>query len=253
MPGPSFEKKLCLFALFALGVAAAAGGGVYYIMHQQVRQQPIDSYYKAIYVLQRLSGPAAQERENVPARVPYLDETGSLLHHPDTIQVLQRVAADLAAIGRSRPKAPLFEAHARLALGEREHAVLLLTRYVVENEYQARHYALLCENLHALEDYTALLLISREWAVRDASCREDRAYYLWAALHNLGRYADAVRSLQEQPCLGWRAGVYEAKSLLAQGYDDQAEKLIMTTGQRFPGNLPQIRRLWEMIREQDVV
>jgi len=167
---------------------------------------------------------------------------------------LRRIAADLAAAGRSYPKAPLFEAYARLALGEREHAAALLTRYVVENEYQARHYALLCENLYVLGDYISLLLISREWAARDSSCWEDRAYYLWAALHNMGRYADAARSVQgQEDCLGWRAGVYEAKSLLADGHIDQAESLVIRTEQRFPDQVLQIHRLWEQLRVQDVV
>ena len=251
----STGKNVCFFALFALGIAAVVGGSLYYlVLHTSGRHQPDDSYYRAVYVLQRLGGPAAFEQENVPARVRYLDATESLLHHPDTIQVLRRVAADLAAVGRSRPKAPLFEAHARLALGEREYAAALLTRYVVENEYKARHYALLCENLYALGDYISLLLISREWAARDSSCREDRAYYLWAALHNLGRYADAARSVQgQEDCLGWRAGVYEAKSLLAAGHINQAESLVILTVQRFPGHALQIRRLWEQLRVQDTV
>jgi len=248
-------KIIGFFALFALGIAAIAGGGIYYLVfHTPGRQQPEDSYYRAVYVLQRLGGPAALEQENIPVRVRYLDATESLLHHPDTIQVLRRIVADLAAIGRSRPKAPLFEAHARLALGEREHAAALLTRYVVENEYHARHYALLCENLYVLGNWTSLLLISREWAARDASCRADRAYYLWAALHNLGRYADAARSVQgQEDCLGWRAGVYEAKSLFEDGHIDQAERLIALTKQRFSDYVLQIRRLWEQLRVQDIV
>jgi len=251
-------KKACFLALFALGIAAVAaiaGVKLYtHVLHPPGRQQPEDSYYRAVYVLQRLGGPAAFEQEPVPARVPYQDATESLLHHPDTIQVLWRLAADLAAAHRDRPKAPLFEAYARLALGEREQAAALLTRYVVENEYQARHYALLCENLYALGDFISLLLISREWAGRDVSCREDQSYYLWAALHNLGRYADAVRSVQgQEDCLGWRAGVYAAKSLLEDGHGDQAESLVILTGQRFFDQVLQIRRLWEQLKAQDIV
>ena len=254
----SIRKKARLFALFALGIAALAalaGGGLYTLVFRTAGgQQPEDSYYRAVYVLQRLGGPAVLEQEKIPARVPYQDATESLLHHPDTIQVLRRLAADLAAANRDRSRASLFEAYARLALGEREQATALLTRYVVENEYTARHYALLCENLYALGDYTSLLLISREWSSRDASCREDRAYYLWATLHNLGRYADAARSVQgQEDCLGWRAGVYEAKSLLADGRSDQAESLVALTGQRFPDQTLQIRRLWEQLRVQDIV
>jgi hypothetical protein len=251
----STGKNVCFFALFVLGVAAVAGGSLYYfVVRGSGRGLPEDSYFRAVYVLQRLGGPAALEQEDIPARVPFQDATESLLHHPDTIQVLRRVAADLAEIGRSRPKAPLFEAYARLALGERDRAAALLTRYVVENEYKAHYYALLSENLYALADYTSLLLICREWAERDSSCLENRGYYLWAALHNLGRYADAARSVAGQShCLGWRAGVYEAKSLLAQGHKEQAESLIARTEQRFPGELLQIRRLWVQLRDRDTV
>ena len=253
MPLSSTGKKLCLFTLFALGIAAVAGGSLYTLaLNPSGRQQSEDSYYRAVYVLQRLGGPAALEQENVPVRVPYQDATESLLHHPDTIQVLRRLAADLA--GSSHAKAPLFETYARLTLGEREQAAALLTRYVVENEYQAKHYALLCENLYALGDTISLLLISREWATRDTSCREDRTYYLWVALHNLGRYADAAQSVQgQEDCLGWRAGVYAARSLLAEGYSDQAASLVALTGRRFPDQALQIRRLWEQLKAQDTV
>ncbi len=215
---------------------------------------PLESYYRAVYLLQRLGGPAAEEAEAVPGRVPYLDETESLAHHPDTIQVLQRAAEELAAAEGLRPKAPLFEAYARLALGERERAAQLLTRYVAVNSYEARHYALLCETLYSLSDYSSLLLICREWAERDAACREERAYYLWAALHNRGRYADAARSAAEgRACLGWRAEVYGAKSLFEAGDAGQAEKLVSELQVRFPEEARQIARLWELLRDKSAV
>lgn len=255
MPLSSTHKTVCIVALLVLAAVVAAGAGLYHLMgYGKGAPMPLESYYRAVYVLQHLGGPAAEELEDIPAGVRYLDETESLLHHPDTIQVLQRVADDLAEARRSRPKAPLFEAYARLSLGERERAVSLLTRYVVENEYQARSYALLCENLYALSDYTSLLLICREWAERDATCLENRAYYLWAAMHNLGRYADAARGVAGQGrCLGWRADIYEAKSLAASGHRGQAENLVSGTLARFPEEARQIRRLWEQLRDRESV
>ena len=213
-----------------------------------------EEYYRAVYVLQSLGGPAVEEEEAIPSRVPYLDETESLLHHPDKILVLQQVADMLAAADGSRPKAPLFEAYARLALGERERAAALLTRYVIENDYSARHYSLLCENLYSLQDNTSLLLICREWAERDSICLENRAHYLWAVLHNLGRYADAARSAEgDAGCLGWRAGVYAAKSRHALGEAELAERLVQKTVARFPADRQQIRRLWDQLRDRGTV
>ena len=238
-----------------LGVTALMGSALYSRLALKPRNEVAqEEYYRAVYVLQSLGGPAAEEEEVIPPRVPYLDETESLLHHPDKILVLQQVADMLAAADGSRPRAPLFEAYARLALGERERAAALLTRYVIESEYSARHYSLLCENLYSLQDNTSLLLICREWAERDSICLENRAYYLWAVLHNLGRHADAARSAEKDAgCLGWRAGVYAAKSRHALGEAAQAEQLVQKTVARFPNDGLQIRRLWEQLKDRETV
>jgi tetratricopeptide (TPR) repeat protein len=203
-------------------------------------------------VLQRLGGPAAAETENIPRHVAFADETESLLHHSDKILVLQWVADALAKADQSLPKAPLFEAYARLALGERERAASLLMRYVAENEHNPGQYSLLCECLYDLSDFSSLLLICREWEERDPGCREDRSRYLWAALYTLGRHADAEASMQkEESCLGWQAGVYAAKAALATGKRSAAEKHLEHSLERFPDRSRSIRRLWEQIKGRE--
>lgn len=249
----STEKTARLLAVFLLCAVAAGGTGLHFLIGSgHGRRLPQDDYHKAVYVLQQMGGPAAEEQEAVPPGLAYLDAAESLLHHPDKIFALRRLAEDFAAAGPLRPKAPLFEAYARLALGERGRAAALLTRYVAENEYKARHYALLCETLCSLSEHTSLLLICREWAERDPGCLENRAYYLWTALHKLGRYPDAAKSVEgAEGCLGWRAGVYAATSLFAFGQKEKAESLVNRTADRFPERTSQIRRLWEQLRDRE--
>jgi hypothetical protein len=111
---------------------------------------------------------------------------------------------------------------------------------------------LLGECLYGLSDFSALLLICREWEERDRTCREDRSRYLWAALYTMGRFADAEAfMLKEESCLGWQAGVYAAKAALAAGRRGAAEKHLEDSLARFPGRSLSIRRLWEQIRDKD--
>lgn len=213
---------------------------------------PHERYYRAVFVLQSLGGPAAREPEDIPRRVINTDATESLLHHPDKIFVLAHVAEELAKARGDVPKAALFEACARLGLGERREAARLLADYVVESGYDAGHYALLCEVLDELGDYSSLLMISREWRGRDPSCRADRSRLTWAALHNLGRYYQAsAYALSREECLGWQAGVYAAKSLLAASGESEAEPVIEAALRLHPQDADRILLLWSQIKNKE--
>ena len=248
--GPAF---VC--ALIIGGLSLFAGAGVYWLMgYSAGGSVPGEAYYRAVYVLQRLGGPASSETEDIPRRVMYADATESLLHHPDKILVLKLIAEDLAKAGRDRPRAALFEAYARLGLGQKEEAVELLSRYVIESPYQAGHYALLCGVLAELNDDDSLLIMSLEWQERDSSCREDRIRSTWAALHNLGRYFDAgAYMLGQQECLGDRAKVYAAKSFLAAGQAREAEALLREAFEASPASSEQIQRFWNILKSMQRV
>lgn len=251
MPSQNVRPFAC--AAFFFSILLFAGGVVLYISQHSGRgAMPEESYYRAVYVLQSMGGLAAQERESIPSRVKYADATESLLHHPDKIMVLQTVADELSGAGRTRPRAALFEAYARLALGEKERAAALLMRHVVESEYDPAHYALLCECLYALSDDTSLLLICREWEEREPACREERTRLLWTALFNLGRLADAEEfAAKEEPCLGWQAGVYAAKAALEQAGEDAAELRLQGALRRYPQQGALALRLWERIKDKE--
>lgn len=207
-----------------------------------------ERYYRAVYVLQSLGGPAASEDEAIPGRVPYTDAAESLLHHPDKIFVLRHVADELAEARRQAPKAPLFEAYARIRLGEREEAARLLTAYVVDNEYSAEHYALLARLLRDLEDYASLLIICLEWRERDPSCRFERIHLTWTALYSLQRYTQAEGYIaSEGNCLGWRAQVYTARTALALGEQERSDGLLESALQQHAEKATRIRRLWERL------
>ncbi len=96
----------------------------------------MERYYRAVCLLQEMGGPARSEAVPIPRRVASCDATESLRHHPDKIFVLQTLADDLHSLGSSPPDAPLFEAYARLDLGERAKAADLLYSYVSTAPYQ---------------------------------------------------------------------------------------------------------------------
>ena len=135
--------------------------------------------------------------------------------------------------------------------GERREAVRLLEEYVVESDYDAGHYTLLSETLDEIGDYSSLLMISREWRERDPSCRNDRIRFTWAALHNLERYAQASNyAAGEGECLGWQAGVYAAKSLLASGGEREAKLAVETALRLHPQDADRILRLWNQLKDK---
>lgn len=248
--GPS---RLCI--LF-FGILLGLGGfGLYFFLDAPSGGRgPEARYYRAVYLLRSFGGPAAAEEESIPARVAYADETESLFHHPDKILVLRHVAEDLADLSPQIPRAALYEAYARLGLGERESAARLLMRYVVDAEYSPRHYALLCRILYEIRDYPSLLLMCREWSERDPECREDRDEYAFAAFYNLGRHADALRLARRQGhCLGGLAALYAAKALLAMGQEDQAEALLREALDPHSGQGEHLRRLWERLRDREIM
>ena len=245
--------RVYLFALVCV-VLLLTAGIVYVTGWSAGNTVPHERYYRAVFVLQSLGGPAARERVDIPRRVPYADATESLLHHPDKIFVLGHVAEELAQVRRDVPKAVLFEAYARLGLGERSEAARLLEEYVVESDYNADHYALLCEMLYDLGDYSSLLMLSREWRERDPSCRGDRTHFAWAALHNLERYAQAAEYMRTKgECLGWQAGVYAAKSVLALSGEREAGLAIDALVKRHADDAPQILRFWKQIKDKERV
>lgn len=210
---------------------------------------PLARYYRAVYVLQKLDENACKEDEEIPVRVMYSDATEDLLHHPDRILVLKHIAGELAQVRKEKPKALFYEACARLALGDRTATVKLLSAYVIDNTYNAGHYALLCRTLYELGDNKSLLLICREWNERAPDCHEGRLRFTWTAQFNLERYADARLLMQEaENCLGWRAVVYDAKAALAESGEREAKQLLEQGVAKYPGSAMQIMRMWNILK-----
>ena len=248
-------KKCSLYALVFASLSLIIAGGLYLLMeYSGGGAVPQEQYYRAVYVLQSFGGPACLEAEQIPRRVIASDDTESLLHHPDKILVLRHIADELAKTGREQPKAAYYEACARLALGDKESAADLLTRYVIDAKYNAGYYAMLCRNLYELGDYTSLLMMCQEWQERDAACREERIRFAWSALYNLGRYQQALRHMRDEGgCLGWEAGVYVAKTALALKGEAEAELMLEHALDRYAGNTMQILRLWNILKAKNRV
>ena len=108
--------------------------------------------------------------------------------------------------------------------------------------------------VYELGDYPSLLLICREWPDRYPDCRGERLRVAWAGLHNLGRYGRAQNHMRaDGACLGWRAAVYEAKSALSMEGTSAAENVLEREVKKYPENAPQIRRLWDILKEKNRV
>ena len=218
-----------------------------------------ERFFRAAFILKSLDNNARNHALVIPARTVQTDATESLLHHPDRIFVLRTLASELAAVQRTVPKALLYEAFARLALGEKPLGAELLARYVGETEYDAAQYRLLCRTLSEIRDYSTLHIICREWTARadgaglskgDAA---ERASLGWEAMHGLRRYAEARHYvLKETKHLGWRASVYAAQSSLAQGDEAGARQLINEAINAHKGSETEILRLWENVSSRTV-
>lgn len=249
------NAKCLAYILFLAVITFMAIAAAYLFLHRDTTAvKSRTSCLRAVHVLKSLGGPAATEQEAIPASVIYDDYTESLLHHTDKIMVLGLVAEDLAVCGRDYPKAALFEAYARLGLGEKETAARLLMRYVAMNPCNSEQYALLCRILYETEDATSLLLISREWAERDPGCRQERAKYIFIALFALGRFDDAEKVMREaETCMGWQAAPYAARAILAGGGERQAEILLDEGEKRYPDHADDIRRLWRRLQSRQQI
>lgn len=208
--------------LILLGMAALFGR---HLFSTQAEEPPEDRFLRAVYVLQKLGGPAAAEDVDMPWKIRVHDNTESLLHHSDKVFVRHLLAAELETLqAEGIEEAALFEAYVRADLGENARAKNLLIAYVAEHPYQNRHYVLLCSLLDKLKEYGTLRTICAEWRAKDAACLPERVTFTWLALCHLGRFAEARDfMLLNSDCLGWRHLVYAARAAQALGYDEEAD------------------------------
>jgi hypothetical protein len=203
-----------------LGMAVLFGR---YLFSTQAQEPPEDRFLRAVYVLQKLGGPAAAEVVDIPRRIRVHDDTESLLHHPDKVFVRHLLASELESLqAEGIGEAALFEAYVRADLGENTRARNLLIAYVAEHPYQPRHYILLCSLLEKRKEYGTLRIICAEWRAKDARCLPERVTFSWLALCHLGRFAEARDEvLRTGECLDWKRFVYAARAAHALG--DEAE------------------------------
>ncbi len=243
-----FVLLLCLFA----AVCAASCGKDFF--SKGTVDTPHDRYLRAIFVLQRIGCvPAEEETVRIAERIKRDDAAESLLHHPDKIFVLRSIALELADIGRDRdafPDAPLFEAYARMGLGEYAEARDLLLQHVVEHDYRSGRYGVLCRILEMLGDNETLLLIAAEWNERDPVCLPERTQYAWAARLRLKRYAEAKNlMLRNAPCMGPPAYVYAAAAARAEGSEEEARALLRAAKEKESPEAVEI--LWRRLTHEE--
>ena len=210
-------------------------------------------FLRAAYVLQHIDPNAATEKLEFPRAVARDDTVNGLLHHTDKVFVLQHLAQELEACTATSPKASLFAAYARLALGQQGEAARLLNSYVAEGPYNPNHYALLCEALSHAGEYALLYVTCLEWAERAEDCRKDRALFLWRALMHLERPDEAAENaLQASPCLGNEAQVYAARALWGAGKEAQALALVEGAAKAAPAERDKINLLWNRLQISSV-
>ncbi len=244
--------RLCLFRLSAPALALVLCLALMLCAHPSRAADRLSPesvrFYRAVYVLQSFGGPAAEEKVDIPAKIRRSDEAESLRFHPDRRLVLRRLADDLAALTPHLPVARLFEAYARLSLGDPK-AVHLLSDYISDAPYSARHYALLCDLLLRAGNAPELQLICREWLERDPSCRPDRALHTWNALISLQQFAEArALAVREAGCIGLPAPLYAAYAVEAQGDPRAAENIVRDLLAQHPGQEAYINDQWRRLR-----
>jgi hypothetical protein len=249
-------KRRLLPGILLAACLAAAVWGVFgpHLFSQGRGDPPEDRFLRAVYLLQQMGGPATEEPVDIPRRIRASDAAESLLHHPDAIFVLRTLANDLAELAaQGMERAVLFEAYARIGLGEPKAAGKLLARYVAEHPYEERHYARLCSLLEETGDYQTLLLISTEWRDRDPICRENRLIFTWLALCRTGRLVEAGNLMnREGICLGWRRHLYAARTSLATGRAGEADRLRALAKSSGDVRPEDIEVLWQSLLQMDV-
>jgi hypothetical protein len=249
-------KKRLLPGFLILAGLAAGMGGLFgpHLFSRGSGESPEDRLLRAVYILQRLGGPAREEIMDIPRRIRVADATESLVHHPDTVFVLRTLAGDLAGLAaEGLDQALLFEAYARMGLGQAETAAKLLARYVADRPYEERHYARLCSLLEETGDYQTMLLISTEWRDRDPVCRENRLIFTWLALCRTGRLTEARRLLERNgACLGWRQYLYAARTSLAAGQIGEADRLRDLAKDRSEASPEARELLWQRLMRMDL-
>lgn len=206
----------------------------------------LNRYYRAVAVLQTINEDAKQEKEEIPRAVFTQDETESLIHHADELYVYKVVADELSGLEQHIPRARLFGAYARLALGQRLEGTRLLMDYVTDiEEVVDRHYVMIVENLAALEDWTSVYIICLEWEEKKSQCSQIRTLYAWKALTELKRHEAALQMLaRNETCLGWKLPVYEAISTYSLGKAAQARQVLADGKKKYPQETGQIANLW---------
>lgn len=231
-----YSLSLCLIGLICFPACALCA------------QDPAEltRYYRAVAVLQRIDKLAKLENELIPSSIYDQDETESLIHHPDTLYVYQVVADELAQLEDHFPKAKLFGAYARLALGETLQGVELLLDYVGETSDTSNwHYGLIAEKLAGLEDWTSLYIICLEWEEKNNECVQSRATYEWQALMQMGRHEAALLALaKNENCLDWKFPVFTAMSTYSLGQHQQAKKILLDGKKKYPQYAQQMLNLW---------
>ena len=236
----TLPKALPLLLVFLLWAGAAFGA-----LGSTLDKTEREIFLRSVYVLRSLSANARQESLAIPRRVATTDATESLLRHPDSKLVLRQIGQDLAALRAKHEDAALYEAYARLELGQIREASVLLESYVATAPFDARRYDLLCDSLRGLEDYLTMYIIAREWSERDSQCRARQVEAEWQALYGLGRYTEAAALARKQAtCLGWPASVYEAAALNALGQKKGAAALVAGAIDAFQEKETEIIRLW---------
>ena len=254
--GKARIKKDRLWGLLLLAALAAVVWAAFgpYLFSRDRGESPEDRFLRAVYLLQRLGGPATEEAVAVPQRIRATDAAESLAHHPDAVFVLRTLAGDLADLAaQGLDQAVLFEAYARIGLGEPEAAGKLLARYVAESPYEERHYARLCSLLEETDDYRTMLLIATEWRDRDPVCRENRLIFTWLALCRTGRLPEAERLLdREGACLAWRRYLYAARTALAAGRVEESRRLRTLARHTAQTRPEDIEALWQRLLQMDL-
>lgn len=242
-------KKILLHTIFCVFLGLAPAGAAWGAQKLSPAEQ---RFYRAVYVLQSLGGPAAGEKITIPGTVRLSDATESLVNHPDKTFALRQATEELNALSLAMPEALLYAAYGNLILNEQQKAVDQLRRYTDQAGYRAAPYELLCGALYSMRDYAALEKVLEEWEKKEPQCLEAKLLFTFSLLYHQGKYAEAGQYLARmQPCGSWKAQVFAAMATRAMGHSRQAESEIENIRKAYPREDRNIELFWERLKARE--
>ncbi|CAK7048885.1 MAG: hypothetical protein DELT_00950 [Desulfovibrio sp.] len=248
--------RFATVAVTVLALAALCSGE----SQAAAKEKLATRYLRAVHVMRHLYPGEEWPAVPVPRRIQTDDTTNALVKHRDTSFVLGTIVRDLTAVasgatsGGKFPEAGYYAAKALSRLGDHAQAAKTMKGYLAKAPFRDEDYCFLTRELYTAGDYAGVREAARTWQSLDASddsCSEDRLMYVWGSFHAAGQNREAMEAVLSDPCASWKGQLFFARSSLAMGDEEGAEKRLEAVLQAFPDKKREIHMLWNTLASAD--